>query len=79
VPCGIAGRRPTSLERLLQCPVPADHVRERLVFHFGEVFRREMLPVTLGDLKRAVDSATLKGQRHDDASTDGELLKGSRA
>ncbi|MGH9638562.1 MAG: lipoyl(octanoyl) transferase LipB [Candidatus Acidiferrales bacterium] len=43
VPCGIAGKRATSLERALGRAVPIDQVRERLVAHFASVFAREPL------------------------------------
>jgi lipoate-protein ligase B len=38
VPCGIVGKRATSLERVLARRVPCEEVRPRLVAHFGEVF-----------------------------------------
>ena len=43
VPCGIADRGVTSMERLLGDAPPLPEVAERLVAHFGEVFGREML------------------------------------
>jgi len=42
VPCGIAGRKATSLERLLGRTVNAREVAPRIVKHFGEVFGLEM-------------------------------------
>ena len=50
VPCGIAGRRATSLERALGRPVACDEVRERMVARFGEVFGRGLKRVSRGDL-----------------------------
>ncbi len=44
VPCGLAGRGVTSLEKLLGGPVEMETVIERVVEHFGEVFNREMQP-----------------------------------
>ena len=44
VPCGLAGRGVTSLEKLLGGPVEMEAVIERVVEHFGEVFNREMRP-----------------------------------
>jgi lipoate-protein ligase B len=41
VPCGVAGKRATSLERALGRTVPLKDVRERLVAHFASVFERE--------------------------------------
>ncbi len=44
VPCGISGKRATSLERLLNRAVPSGEVIPRIVAHFGEVFDRRMIP-----------------------------------
>jgi len=43
VPCGIADRGVTSMQRLLGDAPPLPEVADRLVAHFGELFRREML------------------------------------
>lgn len=51
VPCGIAGKRATSLERALGRAVPDQEVRERLVAHFAEAFRCAPQPVSRADLK----------------------------
>ena len=40
VPCGIADKKVTSLERLLGQRIAMDQVKERLVTHFGGVFSR---------------------------------------
>ncbi|MGB0036303.1 MAG: lipoyl(octanoyl) transferase LipB [Candidatus Acidiferrales bacterium] len=45
VPCGLAGSRATSLERVLGRAVQPGEVRPRLVAQFGEVFGREMQTV----------------------------------
>ncbi len=42
VPCGIAGRKATSLEKLLGRAVNLAEVRPRMARHFGEVFELEM-------------------------------------
>jgi lipoate-protein ligase B len=42
VPCGIAGRKATSLEKLLMRGISPSEVKPRLLFHFGEVFEFEM-------------------------------------
>ncbi len=47
VPCGIAGRGVTSLERLLGRAVDAREVEDRIVAHFGEVFEREPFSAAL--------------------------------
>jgi lipoyl(octanoyl) transferase len=69
VPCGISDRGATSLERLLGRSVPTSEVRERLAFHFGEVFRREMMPVTLRDVAPALDSAPHSRERNENILT----------
>lgn len=51
VPCGIAGRRATSLEKLLGRAVVAEEVAPRLVRQFGEVFGLEMKPATARELQ----------------------------
>jgi len=42
VPCGIAGRKATSLEKLLGRAVSLKEVQPKMVRHFGEVFGLEM-------------------------------------
>jgi lipoyl(octanoyl) transferase len=42
VPCGIAGRKATSLEKLLERAVKLSDVAPKMVRHFGEVFGFEM-------------------------------------
>jgi lipoate-protein ligase B len=54
VPCGIANRRTTSLERIVGRAVRCEEVRRRLAFHFGEVFERRMVSVTPRQLEEAV-------------------------
>ena len=51
VPCGIADKRATSLERVLDRAVSTDEVRTRLATHFGELFERNMLHVSLAELE----------------------------
>lgn len=51
VPCGIAGKRATSLERVLDRAVRTDEVRPRLAAHFGELFERDMLEVSRAELE----------------------------
>lgn len=45
VPCGIAGKRATSLDRALGREVSISDVRGRLAAHFGEVFSCNLKPV----------------------------------
>jgi lipoyl(octanoyl) transferase len=51
VPCGIAGKRATSLERVLDRAVRTHEVQPRLAAHFGELFDRKMLQVTRAELE----------------------------
>jgi lipoyl(octanoyl) transferase len=44
VPCGIADRKATSLEKLLNRRVSSEEVARDLTGHFGQVFGREMQP-----------------------------------
>lgn len=57
VPCGIAGKRATSLERALGRAVSGEEVRARLAERFGEVFGRTMISVTREELERALGEA----------------------
>ena len=45
VPCGIAGRKATSLEKLLGRGVESSEVRTRIAFHFGDAFGLNMRPM----------------------------------
>jgi lipoyl(octanoyl) transferase len=45
VPCGIVGRKATSLEKLVGRGVDINEARERIAVHFGEVFGLEMQPI----------------------------------
>ncbi|MGB8836632.1 MAG: lipoyl(octanoyl) transferase LipB, partial [Candidatus Acidiferrales bacterium] len=85
VPCGIDGKRATSLERVLNRAVSSAEVQAKLVAHFGHVFNREMISVSraeleekLADRARAVTiGATHEGAvEHAAAAVD---LQGSRA
>jgi lipoyl(octanoyl) transferase len=50
VPCGIAGRKATSLEKLLGRGVDISEAREQITFHFGEVFGLEMQAIRREEL-----------------------------
>lgn len=50
VPCGIAGRKATSLEKLLGRRVEGEEVAPRMARHFGEVFGLEMKEATREEL-----------------------------
>ncbi len=51
VPCGLLGKRATSLERLLGRKVPREEVAEDIVKHFGQLFGREMQHVSRSALE----------------------------
>jgi lipoate-protein ligase B len=57
VPCGIAGKRATSLERALGRAVPMADVRGRLAAHFAAVFAREMVELARNDFERHLKAA----------------------
>ncbi len=50
VPCGIAERKATSLEKVLGRAVKRNEAAPKLVEHFGEVFGREPQPATREEL-----------------------------
>ena len=50
VPCGITGRKATSLEKILNRAVSRKEVIQPLVRNFGEVFRLEMRETSLAEL-----------------------------
>jgi len=79
VPCGIADRRATSLERILEQPVRGEEVRRRLAFHFGEVFEREMVFVTPRQLEEAVAGSNLPPELLENAYAHAETVKETRA
>jgi len=55
VPCGIAGKRATTLERALGGQVNAEVAQRHLVAYFGEIFGRSMISVSLKDLQNELD------------------------
>jgi lipoyl(octanoyl) transferase len=57
VPCGIAERKATSLEKLLGRGVRREEVVPRLAGHFGEVFGLEMRTVTREELFERLEQA----------------------
>jgi lipoyl(octanoyl) transferase len=71
VPCGINDRRATSLERVLGRSVTRAEVQDRLAFHFGEVFTREMIPVTLGQLREAIGRAARASEQYEELAVRG--------
>jgi lipoyl(octanoyl) transferase len=57
IPCGIEGKRATSLERALGRAVSMNEVRERLTAHFAEIFKVEARLVSVDELRRAINPA----------------------
>ena len=57
VPCGIAGRKATSLEKLLGRAVNSGEVAPLIVKHFGEVFGLEMQGWPRGALLEKLEEA----------------------
>ncbi len=57
VPCGVSGKRATSLERALGRAVAIGEVRERLVAHSASVFAREPLRMNREELDERLHSA----------------------
>ncbi|MGH9730899.1 MAG: lipoyl(octanoyl) transferase LipB [Candidatus Acidiferrales bacterium] len=54
VPCGIADKRATSLERLLGRSMRREEVASRIAAHLGDVFERDMQPVSRENLEDAL-------------------------
>ncbi|HKS81927.1 MAG TPA: lipoyl(octanoyl) transferase LipB [Candidatus Acidoferrales bacterium] len=61
VPCGIQGKRATSLERVLGRSVDSGEVRERLEARFAEVFELEMVPISREKLFNAAGKVKVPG------------------
>jgi lipoyl(octanoyl) transferase len=57
VPCGIADRKPTSLEKILQRAIECSDVTSHLVKHFGEVFGLEMKRASREELLEKLEQA----------------------
>ena len=57
VPCGIAGRKATSLEKLLVRSVDRNEAASRLTKHFGQVFGMELRAASRDDLLYALRGA----------------------
>ena len=57
VPCGIAGRKATSLEKLLGRPVNPAEVASRLAHHFSEVFGLPLQPASPAELFAMLEHA----------------------
>jgi lipoyl(octanoyl) transferase len=62
VPCGITGRKATSLEKLLERAVTRKEVVQRVVRHFGEVFGLEMREISRDDLLAQLQTQELSSE-----------------
>jgi len=62
VPCGITGRKATSLEKILGTAVIRKEVMQPVVRNFGEVFELEMRETSLGDLRAQLQTEELSGE-----------------
>jgi lipoyl(octanoyl) transferase len=54
VPCGIAGKRATSLERALGRNLSSREVTQSLILHFGQVFERTMISISPSELEETL-------------------------
>jgi len=57
VPCGISGKRATSLKRLLNRAVRAEEVKSALTVHFGDVFECETFAVPFNELEARLSAS----------------------
>lgn len=57
VPCGVAGKRATSLEHALGRSAALDAVRERIVAHFASVFERQPVRISREELEQRLHAA----------------------
>jgi lipoate-protein ligase B len=69
VPCGIAGKRATSLERILGRAVNVNDVRSRLAEQFGAVLDREIHAISRDELNEVLRS------QHSDAAMHAEVAR----
>lgn len=75
VPCGIAGKRATSLECVLDRPVPLEEVRLALAARFGEALRCGVITVSREFLEVSLAARSDPGAfpvEHEESSPDAE-------
>jgi len=65
VACGIAGKRATSLERILGRTVRSEDARPRVVENFGEVFECEMVATSRGELDERLAAFSVRREAAD--------------
>ena len=61
VPCGIPGKRATSLERLLNHAVSLDEAKPKLTTHFGDIFNREIISMSRKQLAALLTEPSAAG------------------
>jgi lipoyl(octanoyl) transferase len=59
IPCGIADRKATSLEKLLQRPVTMEEVKPSLTHHLAALVNRDPRPTSRESLESILSAATL--------------------
>jgi lipoyl(octanoyl) transferase len=59
VPCGIADRKATSLEKLLQRRITLDEVKPRLTHHLAGLISRDPRPTSCDELESLLNAAVL--------------------
>src|ERR1700679_3712413 len=64
VPCGIAGKRATSLERALGRSLSSKEIAQDLISHFGQVFECAMISVSPNELEEALAGDEFFGGPH---------------
>ena len=65
IPCGIAGARATSLERVLAGPADMAAARARVAEHFAKLFGRDLLQTTRDELSACVTTTEKSHNRAD--------------
>jgi lipoyl(octanoyl) transferase len=58
VPCGLADRKATSLEKLLHRPITVNEVKRRLAHHLADLINREPRPTTRDELDTILSATT---------------------
>jgi lipoyl(octanoyl) transferase len=59
IPCGIADRKATSIEKLLQRPIALHEVKLRLAHHLGELIGREPRSTSRDEFESLLNATTL--------------------
>ena len=59
IPCGIADRKATSLEKFLQRPITPDEVKPHLTRHLADLIGRDPYPISREELQSQLSAAAL--------------------